>query len=128
MTSIDSNGLLRWLLDDVPGAADKVERRLAADGPVTIADVALVEVVFVLEKVMGVSRRTVADSVRVVLADGRYDCDRGGWRTVVDTWPERPELSVVDVYLAEVARRDGSVPLLTFDRKLANELHVAESF
>lgn len=128
VTSIDSNGLLRWLLDDVPGAADKVERRLAADGPVTIADVALVEVVFVLEKVMGVSRRTVADSVRVVLADGRYDCDRGGWRTVVDTWPERPELSVVDVYLAEVARRDGSVPLLTFDRKLANELHVAESF
>lgn len=49
-------------------------------------------------------------------------------RTVVDTWPERPELSVVDVYLAEVARRDGSVPLLTFDRKLANELDVAESF
>ncbi|MFT4010445.1 MAG: PIN domain-containing protein [Nocardioidaceae bacterium] len=126
MTSIDSNGVLRWLLDDVPGAADKVERRLASDGPLKVADVALVEVVFVLEKLLGISRRTVADSVGAVLGDARFSCDRDIWRAVVKTWADRPKLSVVDVYLAEIARRGDDVPLLTFDRKLANQVDVAE--
>lgn len=126
MSSIDTNGLLRLLLDDVPGAAAAVEQRLDSDGPLVVADVALVELVSVLDKVLGISRKTVADSVGAIFADARLTCGRDVWRDVLSVWTAHPKLSVVDVYLAETARRSDEAPLFTFDRKLAGQIDAAE--
>lgn len=126
MPSLDTNCLLRWLLDDVPDETRRVSRRLTQHPQVTISDVALIEVVFVLERVMKVSRDSIVAAISALAAESVFAFDRSFWRSVTDQYLAHPKLSVADVYLALDAARRGMSPLLTLDRKLASQLREAE--
>ncbi|WP_440297617.1 PIN domain-containing protein [Humibacter sp.] len=126
MPSLDTNVLLRWLLNDVPAASARAERLIASGDPLRIEDAALIEVVYVLETVMRSSREAIRDTVRLVISTGNLDLDRPLWNELADVYVEHPKLSAVDVYLALRARENGVTPLLTFDRKLASQLDEAE--
>ena len=119
MLSLDANCLLRWLLDDVPDQARAVSAALAREGRCGVADVALVEVVFVLEKRLRLSRQTVAASIDLLAAQPGLVFDKQLWSDVMASYVDHPKLFVVDIYLAARARGESGGTLLTFDRKLA---------
>ncbi len=126
MPSVDTNVLLRWLLADVPDQAERVDALLASGAQLTVDDAALIEVVFVLERVMRLRRASIADAVSTVISTAAFDLDRDRWRAVVGTYVAHPKLSVADVYLAHRAAERGAVPLYTFDKKLATQIDDVE--
>jgi len=58
MPSLDTNCLLRWLLGDIPEQTASVTAFINSGKSVVVADVALIETVFVLEKIKKISRET----------------------------------------------------------------------
>lgn len=126
MASVDTNVLLRWLLADVPAQTERADALLASGRQFTVDDVAIIEVVFVLERVMRLRRATVADAVNTVISTAALDLDRDRWRAVVTDYVAHPKLSVADIYLARRAAEREAAPLYTFDKKLASQLDPAE--
>jgi len=121
MLSLDTNCLLRWILDDVPGQSDRVTELLAGDNRYDVADVALVEVIFVLEKLMRLSRPTVAAAVEQLAAQRTLVFDKPLWSAVMESYVNHPKLSAVDIYLAARVRAGAAEALLTFDQKLSRQ-------
>lgn len=125
MPSVDTNVLLRWLLADVPAQAERVDELLASGEQFTVDDAALIEVVFVLERVMRLSRSSVAEAIRTVISTAAFDLDRQRWTSLATGYVDHPTLSVADLYRAQRAFERGAVPLYTFDTKLAAQLDYA---
>lgn len=126
MPSLDTNALLRWLIGDMPDQADRVLGLLASGKRFAVDDCALVELVYVLERTMRLSRPLVADAVQTVLTTASLDVDRAHWNSLTALYLGHPKLSVTDIHLALRARDTGATPLYTFDRKLASQLADAE--
>lgn len=126
MATLDTNVLLRWLLNDVPEQAAAAERLMTSGTRLVVPDVALIEVVYVLERVLQLSRETVASSVGAVLAVADVHLDRAVWRDTMDAYLAHPKLSVADTYLSAQATASGNSPLYTFDQKLARQRPGAE--
>lgn len=128
MASVDTNVLLRWLLGDMPKQAERVDRLITSGATLVVEDAALIETVFVLERVMLLSRASIANAIATVISTAAFDLDldRDWWRSVSADYLAHPKLSVADVYLAHRAAARQATPLYTFDRKLASQLAGAE--
>lgn len=122
MPTVDTNVLLRWLLDDVPEQTAAAGALLTGEQRCVVPDVALIETVFVLDRVLLLSRPTIARSVEAILAVANLDLDRSVWRAALDDYLDHPKLSISDTFLAAQASASGRLPLYTFDKKLANQL------
>jgi len=121
MASLDTNCLLRWLLDDIPEQRRRVDALLARGELLVADDAALIEAVFALEKGAKLQRSTIRALLLAALAQP-FEIDRDLWTPVLETWTNHPKLSVVDVYLAARAQAISEAPLYTFDAKLANQI------
>ena len=126
MATIDTNVLLRWVLNDVPTQAVAAEALLTNGEQHLVPDEALIETVFVLDKVMGLSRATVVASVELVMGVAQLSLDRALWRTALNDYLAHPKLSISDTFLTAIAHATRQLPLYTFDKKLANQLDGAE--
>lgn len=122
MPSLDANAVLRWLIADVPEQAARVEDLLSTGERFTIDDTALIETVFVLERVMRLDRPLIADALRTVASTAQLDLDRSLWEPIIKRYVSHAKLSIADLHLAARAARNDALPLYTFDRKLANQL------
>jgi predicted nucleic-acid-binding protein len=123
--SLDTNCLLRWLLLDVPAQAQLVANHLA-QGQHQVADMALLEFVYVLEAVYGYPRQLVAKNLEIIAAHPNISCNRELLKHVLPAYVEHPAVSFGDCCLAICAHLNNAAPLRTFDRKLANQLQHAE--
>ena len=126
MPSLDTNCLLRWLLDDVPEQAALVTTFINSGKSITVADAALIETIFVLEKLKKICRETIKKAVTVIIEKDSILCNRELFSEVLLIYTRHPKLSIIDCYLEVLARRTGATPLLTFDKKLANQLSGAQ--
>jgi predicted nucleic acid-binding protein len=99
---------------------------LRSSARLAVDDAALIEAVFVLERVLKLQRRTVAAAVAELMAQPAIDMDRTAWAEILEGYESHPKLSVVDVYLERRARHRGALPLYTFDARLAAELAGAQ--
>ena len=122
MPSLDTNCLLRWLLDDVPEYTTIITTIISSEKKLSIADVALIETIFVLEKIKKISRETIKEAVFAVFEKDNIQCNRELFMEIFPVYISRPKLSFVDCYLEVFARKTGDVPLLTFDKKMGNQL------
>jgi predicted nucleic-acid-binding protein len=122
MPSLDTNCLLRWLLNDTPDQTALVTDLINSGGNFAIADAALIETVFVLEKLKKISRETIEKAVTAVIENDAILCNRELFTEILPIYTSHPKLSFVDCYLEAHARKTATVPLLTFDKKLANQL------
>lgn len=122
MPSLDTNCLLRWLLDDVPKQKTLVAALVDSGENITVSDAALIETVFVLEKLKKISRKTIEKAVMAIIGKKAILCNRELFIEVLSLYTKHSKLSVVYCYLAVLARRTDTAPLLTFDKKLANQL------
>ena len=126
MPSLDTNCLLRWLLGDLPEQTALVNALVTSGEDIAVADAALIETVFVLEKVKKISRATIAMAITAVTGIDTIRCNRELFMEVLPMYTSHPKLSFVDCYLVVLAQRNGAVPLLTFDQKLASQLSGAQ--
>ena len=122
MPSIDTNCLLRWLLGDVPEQTTLVTALINSGASIVVADVALIETVFVLEKLKKISRETISEAVMAVIRKDAILCNRELFGEILPVYTSHPKLSFVDCYLEALARKSANAPLLTFDKKVANQL------
>jgi predicted nucleic-acid-binding protein len=120
--SLDTNCLLRWLLGDLPEQTEIMTGLLDSSQSFTVADAAIIETIFVLEKVKKISRPAITQAVSAIIAQGNIKCSRAIFNETMLLYAAHPKLSAVDCYLSIVARQTGAAPLLTFDEKLANQV------
>ncbi|MDR0284170.1 MAG: PIN domain-containing protein [Propionibacteriaceae bacterium] len=126
MASLDTSCLLRWLLGDVPEQTHAVQECLDQQGRVSLSDSALLEAVYVLEKLYKLTRQQIVLALGSVLGEAAFDFDASLWLDILSAYLSHPKLSIVDIYLVYRAEADGAGPVLTFDRKLATQLAGAE--
>ena len=122
MPSLDTNCLLRWLLDDIPEQSAAITNLVDSGESFTVADAALIETVFVLEKLKKIDRETIERAIMAIIENNSFFCDYELFSEILPMYTKHAKLSIVDCYLEALARKRGSVPLLTFDQKLANQL------
>jgi predicted nucleic-acid-binding protein len=124
--SLDTNILLRWLLGDVQLQASKAAELLRSGEKFYVADLVFVEMSYVLESVYEMSRGQVIANLRAVMSTACLICNRTMLDLALDYYKDFPKLSLADCCLVIYARLNEATPLLTFDKKLANQVKEAE--
>ena len=126
MPTLEANLILRWLLDDVPTQTEAVDLLFAQSTELVAPDVVLIEVVFVLERVMRISRPAISEGLHALMGRANIKMDRSLWTEVLNHYDQLPKLSIADIFLALQAEDRGEAPLLTFDKKLEGQMTSAE--
>jgi predicted nucleic-acid-binding protein len=122
MPSLDTNCLLRWLLCDEPEQTAIITNIINSEESLVVADAALIETVFVLEKIKKISRETIEKAVLAIFEKDNILCNRKLFIEILSIYTSRSKLSFVDCYLEVLARSTGAAPLLTFDKKMGSQL------
>jgi predicted nucleic-acid-binding protein len=125
MASADTNILLRWALGDLPEQTERATRLLEGSDEIEVADVAIIETIFVLEKVYKLERGIVVGYIRALMSLGRVNCNRSLFSRALPLYESHQQLSVIDCCLAVYAELNVAMPLYTFDKHLANKLSAA---
>ena len=119
--SLDTNILLRLLLDDVPEQTKVVEKILASGKKFEVADAALIEMVFVLEKIYKMDRELIQENVIGIIRNSLFVCNKQLFERVMPIYVSEPTLSIIDCSLLMYARLNQALPLYTFDKKLVKK-------
>lgn len=122
MASADTNILLRWVVDDVPARTKAAAKLLKSTEVIHVADAAIIEMVYVLEKVYGFSREIIAEYTRAVMSLSQVNCNRTLFSRALPLYIKNPTLSIVDCSLVVYAEIDETAPLYTFDKQLSKKL------
>lgn len=117
--SLDTNTLLRLVLGDVPPQTAAVETLLAQGSSFDVSDFAIIEMVFVLEKVYRLPRALVTENVYTIIRHPHINCNRGLFSLTLPLYSENTKLSIVDCVLTQYAEINKAAPLYTFDADLA---------
>ncbi|HEY4160951.1 MAG TPA: PIN domain-containing protein [Candidatus Saccharimonadales bacterium] len=121
-SSVDTNVLLRLLLGDIPAHYQAVKKLLAGDTVFLVADAAVIELVFALQRHYGFSRSDTADAVMDILDMPQLQGSAPLFKAVTAHFVSHSALSFEDCYLATYAQQSDAAPLWTFDKKLASQL------
>src|SRR3990167_5670852 len=125
-TSLYTNVLLRWLLEDIKEQTKIATRIISSGKSFYISDMAISEVVFVLERVVKADRKVIADNIYKILAQENFNCNRLLIKPATELYIQHLNLSFVDCCLAVQAELNNTTPLYTFDKKLAAQLKSAK--
>jgi len=118
MNSLDTNIVLRYLLNDIPDQADKARHAIATSG-CYVTDVVVMEIIFVLEKVIEVERQDILQLLKAFLSLPNIIYNDYFLDQTIDLYGARRTLSIVDCYAATEAKVYGNT-LLSFDKELVN--------
>lgn len=124
LEAIDTNLIMRAILNDVPAQAEKVYELLETSASIFYApDLAITEAVYNLEgNLYGEwDRESIVNALGGFLKTPRVDYDKPLFDRVFELYLTHPKLSFNDCYLAaHVADRDRT-PIWTFDKAFANQ-------
>jgi predicted nucleic-acid-binding protein len=123
--SLDTNCLLRWVLKDIPEQTAAVQQLMSSGLVFYVANAAITEIAFVLEKVYGLPREAVVSNIQTIIAAENINCNHTFFQAILPMYIKHPALSFVDCQLALQAELQSRVPLYTFDKKLAAQLSQA---
>lgn len=124
--SIDANVILRFLLGDVEAHFRAAAALLKKSGQLAVADLAFVEVAFVMEREYEMSRADIVQALRGFMLLPVINCNRILFDVVLPHYSSHPALSMEDSCLAAYAKLNRATPLYTFDKKLANQSEYAK--
>jgi predicted nucleic-acid-binding protein len=120
--SLDTNALLRLLLNDIPEHHLAVKVLLEkSTNQFSIADTAMIELVFVLERHYSFTRQQIEEAVYGLAQLREITCNYNLFEQALPLFVERPRLSFEDCCLAVYAKLNNAEPLWTFDKKLASQ-------
>lgn len=124
MRLLDTNVILRFLLNDHPVQSPQVQARLAGDDVFTVAPHILVEVAVVLEKVYGVGRPQLVLALQTFLAQDNLEVlgfDKLRIHAALDLCQPSKRVSFADALLWAEAGRAGGATVLTFDERFPSQ-------
>lgn len=115
---IDTNVLVRHLTGDPPAMARRATRFLAAatPGELLLADLALAEVVYVLESVYDLERPAVAEAARAIVTFPAIAVDDPQLLLRAVEVYENDRLDFAEAYLVASAERSGVRAVASFDK------------
>lgn len=120
--SLDTNALLRLLLNDVAEQHHAVKTLLhETTGQLAVADTAIIELVFVLERHYEFSRQQATEAIAGLMQLQKINCNRVLFEQALILYVDSPALSFEDCCLSSYAQLNQAEPLWTFDKKLANQ-------
>ena len=120
--SLDANVLLRLLLNDIADQHQAVVQLFQnASGQFTVADTAIIETVFVLERNYQFTRVAVTETIEGLMSLTEINCNRPLFLRALPLFVKYPALSFEDCCLATYADLNDAKPLWTFDQKLAKQ-------
>ncbi len=119
MTSLDTSVVLRFLLGDVPEQTKKATQ-LVDQNKVYVTDVVTVEIIYVLEKVMRLSRKDITKLVIGFLGFANVVHNPYFLLEAINLYEHHPSLSIVDCYASAEAQAYHN-ELVTFDKRLASQ-------
>lgn len=127
MNSLDTNIILRYLLDDIPKQTVK-SKIVITQSSSYVTDVVITEVVFVLEKIIGMERVDIAALLRKFLGLPSVVFNDYFLNQSIDLYETKKTLSFVDCYASSEAKVYGN-KLVTFDKQLVKHggSHVTEA-
>lgn len=121
--SLDTNAILRVILNDVPKQRDIVTLLISKkDHYFRIHDLAISEAIYVMERQHGRKRKNLIADLLDFLNISTILYDSEIILPAINLYLDHPELSFNDCYLAVKAEETGSTPLFTFDKKLSAQL------
>jgi predicted nucleic-acid-binding protein len=120
--SLDANVLLRLLLNDLPDQHQAVVKLFQnASGQFAVADTAVIETIFVLERNYKFTRNAIMETIEGLMSLTEINCNKPLFTKVMPLFLKRPGLSFEDCCLATYAELNDAKPLWTFDQKLAKQ-------
>lgn len=123
---VDTNLFIRYLTNDDPEKADRVERLLdrAAEGEISLVSTELVmaEIVWVLESFYELPAAAIAPLLRGILATTGLEVINGALVGRALELYEGQGVDFVDGYIAAVMEKQGITELYSFDRKHISRL------
>ncbi|HEY4963479.1 MAG TPA: PIN domain-containing protein [Candidatus Saccharimonadales bacterium] len=124
--SLDTNVLLRLLLNDIPEQHTAVKKLIGqATNQFAVADTVIIELAFALDRYYGFSRLQIAEAVDGLMKLEEINCNRALFETTLPLFVNHSGLSFEDCCLAIYAQLNDAEPLWTFDKKLANQVSSA---
>lgn len=126
--TLDTNIVLRIVLNDVPELTDKAIHLLIDDSRTfVIPDVVFCEMMHVLIKNLNYTRTNAVREITKALSPFyNISYDLHIVTDVFHDYVSHPALSFEDCYLAYCATKNNAKPLWTFDKKLAAQTSVAK--
>jgi predicted nucleic-acid-binding protein len=123
---VDTNLFVRYLTDDDPEKADRVETLLgeASEGRVRLvtADLVLVELVWVLESSYDLKPVEIAPMIRSILATPGMEVINGALLAKALDHYEGNNIDIVDGYIAALMEKLNITDVYSFDRKHLSRL------
>ena len=116
---LDANAFLRYLLNDIPAQAEAA-RDVIDSGAAILTNEVLAEIVYVLDKVYGLTRQKIADALEGVVKEVQCE-DRELVLGALSTYRVNRKLDIVDSILA-ARHRLRQIEVLTFDKDLLKQM------
>jgi len=121
--SLDTNVLLRFIMDDVPDQTQQCISLFSMPGRrYQTADAVWIEVAYALEHHYQLNRDETAAAITSVLSLDAIEANRGVIVRTCSDYRTHPQLSFVDCYLSAQASQAKAEPLYTFDQKAQRQL------
>ncbi|GLI37213.1 type II toxin-antitoxin system VapC family toxin [Geobacter hydrogenophilus] len=123
---VDTNLFIRYLTNDDPAKADRVEKLLddAARGDIALVttEMVMAEVVWVLESAYGLKSIDVSPLIRGILATPGLEVINAPLVSRGLEFYETHSIDFIDGYIAAVMEKQGITELYSFDRKHVSRL------
>lgn len=120
--SLDTSILVQLVTGQTKHLAAAAEALVeGSEKQLAVADGAIIELIFVLEKAKKLPRKHVVTVVEVLLASKKLNLNRALFARALPMYATLPALSIHDCCLATYAELNGAAPLWTFDQKLAKQ-------
>ena len=116
--SLDTNILLRLLLGDAPAQTAHIDTLFQQGKIFEVADAALIEMVFVLEKIYGFERSLISENVFAITRNPQCVTNRILFEHAMPFYVAHAKLSIIDCALLVYTRLNKTTPLYTFDKEL----------
>ena len=125
--SLDTNIILRLMLDDVPDQCRRLQDLLMrANIEYHVADLAITEAVYVMESNYRLSREKIVGGIQKLLLFPGVNYNQELFRWVFPMYLAHSALSFNDCCLAAYAALNEAEPLWTFDQVLAKQSGTAK--
>ena len=122
MIALDTNVLVRFLVDDEPRQAKTAREfleRLSGEQPGFVCREVIVELVWVLERTYGFSRERIAEVLDALIATEELQIEASDDVARAALKYGRGGAGFSDLMISAAAQRAGAQALYTFDRKAA---------